>query len=49
VAASPDDYRRVETVGKALLSGYVVPFEAAGVLLLVVMVGAAYMARRRAQ
>jgi NADH-quinone oxidoreductase subunit J len=43
------DYRRVETIGKALLSGYVMPFEAAGVLLLVVMIAAAYMARRRAQ
>lgn len=37
----------VETFGRALLSQYLVPFEVAGVLLLVVMVGAAYMARRR--
>lgn len=37
---------QVEAVGKALLTGYVVPFEVAGVLLLVVMIGAAFMARR---
>jgi len=39
----------VAAVGQALLSGYVVPFEVAGVLLLVVMIGAAYMARRRSK
>ncbi len=40
-------YSSVQTIGKALLSGYAVPFEVGGVLLLVVMIGAAYMARRR--
>jgi NADH-quinone oxidoreductase subunit J len=45
-AASAGNQTQVETVGKALLSGYVVPFEVAGVLLLIVMIGAAYMARR---
>jgi len=39
----------VEGFGRALLSQYLAPFEVAGVLLLVVMVGAAYMARRHAQ
>jgi len=37
---------QVEMVGHALLSEYLLPFEVAGVLLLVVMIGAAYMARR---
>jgi NADH-quinone oxidoreductase subunit J len=41
-------YKQVEFIGRALLSRYLVPFEVAGVLLLVVMIGAAYMARRRA-
>lgn len=41
------DYHEVETIGRALLSQYLVPFEVAAVLLLVVMIGAAYMARRR--
>lgn len=36
---------KVATVGKALLTDYLVPFEAASVLLLVVMIGAAYLAR----
>ncbi len=36
------------TIGRALLNEYLVPFEVAAVLLLVVMIGAAYMARRRA-
>lgn len=35
-------------IGRALLHEYLVPFEVAAVLLLVVMIGAAYMARRRA-
>ncbi len=38
----------VRAIGKALLSEYIVPFEVSAVLLLVVMIGAAYMARRRA-
>lgn len=41
LVASP----RVEDVGRALLTDYLVPFEAASVLLLVVMIGAAYLAR----
>ena len=36
---------RVEEVGDALLTHYLVPFEVASVLLLVVMIGAAYLAR----
>ena len=43
------NYNRVETLGKALISDYVLPFEVAAVLLLVVMIGAAYMARGRAK
>jgi NADH-quinone oxidoreductase subunit J len=35
----------VKAVGNALLTDYLVPFEAASVLLLVVMIGAAYLAR----
>jgi len=35
-------------IGHALLADYLVPFEVAAVLLLVVMVAAAYMARRKA-
>ncbi|HEY3245910.1 MAG TPA: NADH-quinone oxidoreductase subunit J [Phycisphaerae bacterium] len=34
------------TLGQALLSTYLVPFEVASVLLLVVMIGAAYLARQ---
>ena len=41
-------YDHVALIGKALLSAYLVPFEVAAVLLLVVMIGAAFMARRRA-
>lgn len=36
---------KVAVVGNALLTNYLVPFEAASVLLLVVMIGAAYLAR----
>jgi NADH:ubiquinone oxidoreductase subunit 6 (subunit J) len=36
----------VLTLGQALLSTYLVPFEVASVLLLVVMIGAAYLARQ---
>lgn len=38
----------VRDIGRALITEYLVPFEVAAVLLLVVMIGAAYMARRRA-
>lgn len=41
LAASP----QVKAVGTSLLTDYLVPFEAASVLLLVVMIGAAYLAR----
>lgn len=40
-------YDQVEAIGKGFLSKYLVPFEVAAVLLLVVMIGAAYMARKR--
>lgn len=39
----------VARIGRALLGDYVVAFELAAVLLLVVMVGAAFMARRSAR
>lgn len=35
----------VEAIGNSLLTDYLVPFEVASVLLLVVMIGAAYLAR----
>ncbi len=38
----------IHTLAITMLSKYLVPFEVAAVLLLVVMIGAAYMARRRA-
>jgi NADH-quinone oxidoreductase subunit J len=41
LSASP----QVKAVGVMLLTDYLVPFEAASVLLLVVMIGAAYLAR----
>jgi len=37
----------VQTLGRSLLTEFLVPFEVAAVLLLLVMIGAAYMARRR--
>jgi NADH-quinone oxidoreductase subunit J len=37
----------IERIGEALLSDYLVPFEIASVLLLVVMIGAAYLAKGR--
>ncbi len=39
------DSPKVAAVGESLLTTYLVPFEAASVLLLVVMIGAAYLAR----
>jgi len=47
-APVPTDYTRIQTIGHALLTKYLVPFEVAGVLLLVVMIGAAFLARKRA-
>lgn len=40
-------YDQVDAIGKGFLSKYLVPFEVAAVLLLVVMIGAAFMARKR--
>ena len=37
----------IDRLGQALLGDYLVPFELASVLLLVVMIGAAYLAKRR--
>lgn len=42
-----EGYEQVPLIGEALLTKYLVPFEVSAVLLLVVMIGAAYMARRR--
>ena len=42
-------YNQVADIGKSLMSTYLVPFEVAAVLLLVVMIGAAYMARKRSK
>lgn len=42
-------YDQVRAVGVGLLTKYLMPFEAVAVLLLVVMVGAAFMARQRAR
>jgi len=51
VSQSPTigDNQHVANIGSALLSVYIVPFETAGVLLLLVMVGASYLARRTAK
>ena len=45
VGKTLDASPQVRTVGMALLTDYLVPFEAASVWLLVVMIGAAYLAR----
>lgn len=45
--ADPGPGATVADIGRALIGEYLVPFEIAAVLLLVVMIGAAYMARRR--
>ena len=42
-------YDQIQLIGQALLSRFLVPFEVVAVLLLVVMIGAAFMARRRVQ
>ena len=36
----------MEQIGRRMLTYYLVPFEAAGVLLMIVMVGAAHLARQ---
>ena len=45
--APSSGYEQVQAIGEGFLTSQLVAFEVAGVLLLVVMVGAAYMARRR--
>src|SRR5207244_521719 len=42
--AAPSGFT-VEQIGRELLTSYLVPFELASVLLLAVMIGAAYLAR----
>ena len=49
VAQTPQGYGQVESIGRALLSSHVVPFEIVAVLLLVVMIAAAFMARQRVE
>ena len=44
-AAPMTESPRVKDIGETLLTDYLVPFEVASVLLLVVMIGAAYLAR----
>jgi NADH:ubiquinone oxidoreductase subunit 6 (subunit J) len=39
----------VEAIGRRLITVYLVPFEVAGVLLMIVMVGAAHLARQEKQ
>jgi NADH-quinone oxidoreductase subunit J len=46
-AAAPDTGYPVDRLGQALLGDYLLPFEIASVLLLVVMIGAAYLAKAR--
>ena len=46
-APAPANPFGIEQLGHALLSTYALPFEIAGILLLVVMVGAAYIAKGR--
>jgi NADH:ubiquinone oxidoreductase subunit 6 (subunit J) len=41
---NPEGYQVAE-IGRSLLTTYLVPFEIASVLLLAVMIGAAYLAR----
>ena len=46
-AQQPEGKYPVDLLGQALLGDYLVPFELASVLLLVVMIGAAYLAKAR--
>ncbi|MFQ5491722.1 MAG: NADH-quinone oxidoreductase subunit J [Phycisphaerae bacterium] len=46
LTTAPAEPAAMATLGKELLTTYLVPFEAASVLLLVVMIGAAYLARQ---
>ena len=45
-ASQTVDNIRIDDLGKALLTDYLVPFELAAVLLMIVMIGAAYLARQ---
>jgi NADH-quinone oxidoreductase subunit J len=48
-ASTGDNGYPIAPLGQALLGDYLVPFELASVILLVVMIGAAYLAKRRQQ
>ncbi len=48
-AVMTQGYSSVQAIGYSLLSTYLLPFEVAAVLLLVVMIAAAFLARRREQ
>lgn len=43
----PDDFGTVATIGKALFTDFVLPFEVASILLLVAMVGALVLAKSK--
>ncbi|HWB54222.1 MAG TPA: NADH-quinone oxidoreductase subunit J [Tepidisphaeraceae bacterium] len=45
--SAPDQAYSVASLGAALLGEFLIPFELASVVLLVVMIGAAYLAKRR--
>jgi len=49
VTDTAQQYDQVAAIGRAMLSAYVVPFEIVAVLLLVVMIAAAFMARQRTE
>ena len=46
VGTPQTQHTTVAALGKSLLTDYLVPFEVASVLLLVVMIGAAYLAKQ---
>lgn len=43
----PTEQSGVETIGQLLMSRYVLPFELAGLLLLIALIGAAFIAKRQ--
>lgn len=43
----PAEQSGVETIGQLLMSRYVLPFELAGLLLLIALIGAAFIAKRQ--
>ena len=45
--AAPDQYGAFPTVGRALFTNYVIPFEAVSILLLIGIVGSILLAKRR--